>query len=264
MGLKAEYVLGVLGCTAIERALLTSVCRLSQVRNAKSHSEALPHYRVAELYNDHAVDIYIADEREKDTLSSDWLSQLNGTANPVIWLCPSAAPLSDDFSSYYLNRNKLGTVLRVLDEIVATHFSAPAKADHEALPHHTCLVIDDSRLVRSQMELLLDEYDLASEFAEDAESGLLLAKQKHYELIFLDVMLPEMDGYKACKFLKSDKGTKNTPVVMLTSKSSPFNRMHGALVGCDRYLTKPVDPDKVEKVLRHYGLVANSVPKVAY
>jgi CheY-like chemotaxis protein len=125
-----------------------------------------------------------------------------------------------------------------------------------AVPAKTCLIVDDSQLVRTQMEMLLQGYQLGTECAEDAETALRMVRSKQYDLIFLDVILPEMDGYKACKLIKADTTTRTTPVVMLTSKRSPFNRMHGALVGCDRYLTKPVDPAKVHAVLQQYALIA--------
>ena len=258
---KEAYILGVLGCTSIERALIASVCRLSYVRyvrSTKSYNEVIPYYRVAELYDEHAVDIYIADDDEKDSFSAELTTRIASGIAPVIWVCRSMARVPTASAVYYLNRNKLGTILKTLDEIVTSRFAEK----HEKRPR--CLVIDDSHLMRAQMELLLEEYGIAAEFAVDAESGLLLAKHNAYELIFLDVMLPEMDGYKACKLLKAHDRTKNTPVVMLTSKSSPFNRMHGALVGCDRYLTKPVNPHKVEKTLRHYGLISPITANATY
>ena len=122
-----------------------------------------------------------------------------------------------------------------------------------------CLVVDDSHLLRSHMELLLSAYGLDAEFVEDAEAALLLARSKPFDIIFLDVMLPEMDGYTACKLLKkSMPATPPVPVVLLTSKRSPFNKMHGALVGCDKYLTKPLNPSKLYSVLSDFGLTAFS------
>ena len=258
---KEEYVIGIFGCTSIERALVASVCRLSYVRYTRStkiFSKAAPYFRVAEHYDEQAVDIYIAGNEQRDSFPTELTTRLNSGLAPVIWVCRNLSKSSVASAVYYLDRNKLGTILKTLDTIVVSHLSDVQEGKAR------CLVIDDSHLMRSQMELLLEEYGIQAEFAVDAESGLLLAKRNTYDLIFLDVMLPEMDGYKACKLMKSNNETKSTPVVMLTSKGSPFNRMHGALVGCDRYLTKPVNPHKVEKILRHYDLISSTTAKIAF
>jgi twitching motility two-component system response regulator PilG len=61
-----------------------------------------------------------------------------------------------------------------------------------------------------------------------------------------------MDGYKVCKLIKAEKTTRSTPVVMLTGKTSPFNKVRGVMAGCDRYLTKPVVAEELRTVLRKY------------
>lgn len=78
------------------------------------------------------------------------------------------------------------------------------------------------------------------------------ANKNNYDLIFLDVVLPGIDGYQLCKSLKRGKDKKKTPVIMLTSKSSPFDRVKGALAGCDAYLTKPVKQETFQKVVKKY------------
>ncbi|KOR31327.1 hypothetical protein TI04_01500 [Achromatium sp. WMS2] len=120
----------------------------------------------------------------------------------------------------------------------------------------TCLVVDDSALARTQMQIILSEHRrLDTEFAEDAEAAIMLTKSKTFDIIFLDVMMPGMDGYQACKLIKTEPLAKNTVVVMLTSKNSPFDRLHGASVGCNKYLTKPVTADQIQEVLQNYGII---------
>ena len=119
-------------------------------------------------------------------------------------------------------------------------------------PMPQALVVDDSLSVRTQMKLCLQMYDVEVDFAEDAETALEKVKNNRYDIMFLDVVLPEMDGNKACKLVKGNKATRKLPVVMLTSKSSPFNKVRGAMSGCDRYLTKPVDAKDIHTVLKKF------------
>jgi len=93
---------------------------------------------------------------------------------------------------------------------------------------------------------------LAVDLAEDAEVALELIEKGNYDVIFLDVVLPEMDGYKVCKLVKTNAMTRSIPVVMLTGKTSPFNKVRGVMAGCDRYLTKPVDAEELKVVLHKY------------
>lgn len=114
------------------------------------------------------------------------------------------------------------------------------------------LVVDDSSTVRKQMELCLGMLGLAVTLCETGEAALQSLATTSYRLAFLDVVLPGVDGYHVCKSIKKNKETKATPVVMLTSKSSPFDRIKGSLAGCDTYLTKPVENETLTQVLEQY------------
>jgi twitching motility two-component system response regulator PilG len=114
------------------------------------------------------------------------------------------------------------------------------------------LVVDDSPTVRKQLELELEASHIHVDSAESGEAGLALLSKYYYDIIFLDVMLPGADGYQVCKRIKKHPELKQTPVVMLTSKSSPFDRVRGSLAGCDTYLTKPVDYQEFRQVLEKY------------
>ncbi|MBL4660877.1 MAG: response regulator [Alcanivoracaceae bacterium] len=102
------------------------------------------------------------------------------------------------------------------------------------------------------MQIFLQNYSLKTDVAESAEKGIELASTTKYDLIFLDIVLPEMNGYKACKLLKLAPTSFNTPVVMLTGKSSTFNKLRGVMAGCDQYLTKPVNGSRLLSVLKKY------------
>lgn len=114
------------------------------------------------------------------------------------------------------------------------------------------LVIDDSMTVRKQLELALSDQGVEVFVADSGEAGLHMLSQHNIDLVFLDVMLPGADGYQICKTIKKNRQKNLVPVVMLTSKSSPFDRVKGSLAGCDSYLTKPVEFRKLVEVLEKF------------
>jgi twitching motility two-component system response regulator PilG len=79
------------------------------------------------------------------------------------------------------------------------------------------------------------------EFADCGNDALALVQQRHYDMVFLDVILPDVDGYRVCKTIKGNKVTRGTPVVMLTSRDTAFDKVRGKMSGADTYLTKPLD-----------------------
>ena len=116
------------------------------------------------------------------------------------------------------------------------------------------LVVDDSLPIRRQIKLELQRLEggMNVDFAEDGKRAIELLATNSYDIVFLDVVLPGMDGYEICRTIKHDKGTKHTPVIMLTGKSSPFSRIKGKLAGCDTYLTKPVNRKKFDKAVETF------------
>jgi two-component system, cell cycle response regulator len=114
------------------------------------------------------------------------------------------------------------------------------------------MVVDDSLTVRRQMriefELLNDVVDLV----DCAEAAILAANKRQYDIIFLDVVMPGIDGYTACKKIKHSVFNRGTPVIMLTSRSSSFDKIKGSLAGCSAYLVKPVNHNEFEAVYRKY------------
>jgi twitching motility two-component system response regulator PilG len=130
--------------------------------------------------------------------------------------------------------------------------SAKRNSEMRTLRGSRILVIDDSATVRKQLELALGEQGIHVQCADNGEFGLHLLSTHHFDLIFLDVVLPGADGYQICKTIKKNKLKQRVPVVMLTSKSSPFDRVKGSLAGCDSYLTKPVEPKKLVDTLHKH------------
>lgn len=123
--------------------------------------------------------------------------------------------------------------------------AAPVSADW-------VLVVDDNQTVREFMKSKLTPFGFNVDYAETGEQAVGFTGQKHYTCVFLDVIMPGIDGYQVCKLIKSKKSiVGKTAVVMLTSKGSPFDKIRGAMAGCDAYLTKPVNEEKLlETIVR--------------
>ena len=117
---------------------------------------------------------------------------------------------------------------------------------------HRALVVDDSPTVRKQLVLELGCFNIQVDTAETGELGLEMLEKNNYDIIFLDVVMPGADGYQVCKTIRRNQDTKSTPIVMLTSKSSPFDKVRGSLAGYSTYLTKPVDYENFYQVLEEY------------
>jgi twitching motility two-component system response regulator PilG len=118
---------------------------------------------------------------------------------------------------------------------------------------HTALVVDDSTTIQKQIEVSLHALGVAAICVDNAESAMTELDNNSFDLIFLDVILPgDADGYQICKRIRRHPTHKRTPVIMLTSKSSTFDRVRGSMAGCDTYLTKPVDADTFREVVAKY------------
>ena len=114
------------------------------------------------------------------------------------------------------------------------------------------LAVDDSPLMRTFLQNKLQPYGIQPEFASSGEEALFKISKHHFDLIFLDVMLPGMDGYDVCKMIKKNKDNKLMKVVMLTSKDRTFDKIRGTMAGCDDYLTKPVDELKLRSIIERH------------
>ena len=114
------------------------------------------------------------------------------------------------------------------------------------------VLIDDSNTIRRSGEIFLKQAGCEVVLAEDGFDGLSKVVDNKPDVIFVDVMMPRLDGYQTCALIKNNHEFKNTPVVMLTSKDSLFDRARGKLVGSDQYLTKPFSKKSlIEAVVMH-------------
>jgi len=101
------------------------------------------------------------------------------------------------------------------------------------------VLIDDSNTIRRSGEIFLSQAGCQVILAEDGFDALSKVVDQKPQIIFVDVMMPRLDGYQTCALLKNHPEFKNIPIVMLTSKDSLFDRARGKLVGADQYLIKP-------------------------
>ena len=101
------------------------------------------------------------------------------------------------------------------------------------------LVIDDSNTIRKSAEMFLRQAGYEVFLAEDGFDALAKISDHEPQVIFIDIMMPRLDGYQTCALIKQNPTLRSTPVIMLSSKDGIFDRARGRLAGSDRYLTKP-------------------------
>ncbi|MCC7059866.1 MAG: response regulator [Burkholderiaceae bacterium] len=119
------------------------------------------------------------------------------------------------------------------------------------------LIVDDSPTVRRQLSLALHQIGVDSEAVSSAQEALDVLAMRRYEMVMADVVMPDMDGYKLTRAIKRNRALRGMPVIILTSRSSPFDLARGALAGCNSYLVKPVSMQSLrETVMRHLKKIA--------
>ena len=122
----------------------------------------------------------------------------------------------------------------------------------------TILIVDDEAHIRVLLEQTLE--DLEEEGVEllaaaNGQEALEIIKNQTPSLVFLDVMMPKMNGFAVCQTVKHELQLQNTYIIMLTAKGQEFDLQKGKEVGADLYITKPFDPDEVvEKSQEILGL----------
>lgn len=110
------------------------------------------------------------------------------------------------------------------------------------------LIVDDEVHIRALLEQTLEELaDAGVELlvAQDGEEGLQYVREEKPDLVFLDVMMPKLNGYQVCEHIKQDPALKDTYVIMLTAKGQAVDKVRGQEVQANEYMTKPFDPDMI-------------------
>jgi twitching motility two-component system response regulator PilG len=114
------------------------------------------------------------------------------------------------------------------------------------------MVIDDSKTIRRTAESLLKKAGCEVSTATDGFEALAMIADHHPDVIFVDIMMPRLDGYQTCALIKHNDVYKNIPVIMLSSKDGLFDRARGRIVGSEQYLTKPFTKDELLGAIRRY------------
>lgn len=111
------------------------------------------------------------------------------------------------------------------------------------------MVIDDSNTIRRSAEIFLGQSGCQVLLAEDGFDALAKIADHNPDVIFVDIMMPRLDGYQTCALIKKNPHLASTPVIMLSSKDGLFDRARGRMVGSDEYLTKPFTKESLLKAV---------------
>ncbi len=253
-----RFILDMIGFSAAEKAMLSSTFRLTGRRTFFYAETTEPNQR---------TDIYLVNGDNAEALKELAARSPNGYApavligrtpvdigwprveKPIHWMrlfeqldTVMQAALQERARRHTGNTDKWDgrTFRRAIDQD-----APPEEVFVEPSPVESVLVVDDSATVRAFMRAKLAPFRFDVDYAENGETAIDMAQSKEYTCIFLDIMMPGIDGYQVCKRIKSSAATKNTAVVMLSSKSGTFDKFRGNWAGCDAYLGKPVAEDEL-------------------
>jgi len=166
----------------------------------------------------------------------------------------------DDLLQAFFTMNLLKTLNGVVEQTLLGRRPAPppladpvfVDSGAGAPRRARALLVDDSAAVRRQLAVALHRMGVESEGAATAAEALEMLVATRFELIFVDVVMPAMDGYELTRAIKRDPALRRVPVVILTGRSSPLDLARGALAGCNSYLVKPVALQSLrDTVFRH-------------
>ena len=114
------------------------------------------------------------------------------------------------------------------------------------------MVIDDSKTIRRTAETLLKKEGCTVVTATDGFEALSKITDQEPDIIFVDIMMPRLDGYQTCALIKHNQVFRNTPVIMLSSKDGLFDKARGRIVGSDQYLTKPFTKEELLGAIKQH------------
>jgi twitching motility two-component system response regulator PilG len=269
---KTPHTVKFIGLSEHEEKVLGAIFMLSETRPTS--------FSLFDDKNNNKPDMMIVNFDDADAVHEWQTLCIEDTEYSSIPAVRVTRVRSRDTENYYIRRPFIATrMLSFIERVAAKEFdsyAAGAFKDEELLEYtdpdlkqdasepksesaettgknlNSVLVVDDSLPVRIQMNMVLQDYANNIDLAESGERALELLKDNRYDMIFLDVVLPGVDGYDICKTIKGDDETKSTPVVMLTGNSSAADQDKGELAGCDSYLIKPVNSDLFKETMTRF------------
>ena len=120
------------------------------------------------------------------------------------------------------------------------------------------MVIDDSNTIRKSTETILSKEGFEVLTAADGFEAMSMITDNHPDIIFVDIMMPRLDGYQTCSLIKNNRHFKNTPVVMLSSKDGLFDRARGRIAGSDQHINKPFSKEELLGAIHEHVKTAES------
>lgn len=261
---KVTFAVTLLGLTESETRVVKSICMLSCNRPRS--------YKVISPIEEDGADVWIIDGKNDQAVEALRTARAKRLVPAIVIDAAGQSPEYDSHMGRPIVASRLFSMLDLLVTKELDYFpelviggggssaSSSAAGQFEDALHaasysrrHTALVVDDSVTIRKQVELALRLHDIEAACVDTDESAMELLATRRFDLIFLDVVLPGgRDGYQICRSIKKSSMHKGTPVIMLTGRSSPFDRVRGSLAGCDSYLTKPVENHTFSAILKKY------------
>lgn len=119
------------------------------------------------------------------------------------------------------------------------------------------MVIDDSKTIRRTAETLLAREGAQVTTAVDGFEALAKIAETEPQIIFVDIMMPRLDGYQTCTLIKHNQRFRHTPVIMLSSKDGLFDKARGRIVGSEQYVTKPFTREELLDAIRKHVEIRN-------
>src|SRR5262245_55303730 len=233
---RSDYTVDVIGFNPTERLLLSSIFGLAARRDPSFAQRNDGSTRPTDLYLVDGADEAAMKEFRAVRARFPAPAVMVGGSDPALPSLPRPIQWARLLQSFD-------------DAVLGTERGAPRAKQATG----SVLVVDDNATVRKFMEAKLAPYGFSADFAESGEQAVGLTASNEYTCVFLDVVLPGIDGYQVCKLIKSNKqAVKRTAVVMLTSRSSSFDKLRGSLAGCDEYLTKPVDENHLLETIAKF------------
>lgn len=261
---KVSYTVAVFGLKQSERQVLANLFKL--------HSRRAWTYRLIDgpaLKTPASIHLVDLDDAAARTAWAA-LMQSHDVAPSAIFVTTSSPPQEDANARVFSRPIRMQHLIRELDRFVFDELGyVPPIADEsidqsvlkeldsiesdDTHQRFAALVVDDSPTIRTLMRCSLSNLGIKAELFETADDALGYAERGQFQIAFLDVVVPgKIDGYKLCKIIKANPATREIPVILLTGKNSPIDKVRGKMAGSNYYLTKPLEQGELERVISKY------------